>query len=192
MYSVVIADDEPIVRMHIEELLSNNGYEVVGSVGDGYDAIELCRRVHPDFVILDVNMPIINGLEAAKTINNEKLAGFILILTAYKDKNIAHRATEAEVMGYVVKPVDEGSLIPAIEIAIAKHKEFEKLSQERDKAKIALEERKYVDKAKHIIMEKNSLCEDDAYSYIRKIAMDKGCRIGDIAKIIIKSEEFNK
>ncbi len=189
MYSVVVADDEPIVRLYLEELLSNNGYEVVGSVADGYDAIELCRRVRPDFVILDINMPVVSGLDAAKIINEEELAGFTLILTAYKDKAIACQAAEAEVMGYIVKPVDEGSLIPAIEIAIAKHKEFEKLSVERDKAKIALEERKYVDKAKHILMKKRNFSEEKAYSYMRKAAMDKGCRIGDIAKIIIKTNQ---
>ena len=102
MYSVVVADDEPIVRLYLEELLSNNGYEVVGSVADGYDAIELCRRVRPDFVILDINMPVISGLDAAKIINEEELAGFTLILTAYRDKAIACQAAEAEVMGYIV------------------------------------------------------------------------------------------
>ncbi len=188
MYNVVIADDEPIVRVYLEELLYNNGYNIVGSADDGYDAIELCKKTKPDFVILDVKMPIINGVAAAKIISKEELAGFTLLLTAYRDKTIACQAAEAGVMGYIIKPVDEGVLIPAIEIAISKHNEIRKLNKECQKAKIALEERKYVDQAKNIIMQKYNLCEKEAYAYIRKTAMDKGCKIGEIAKFIIHSD----
>lgn len=187
MYKVVVADDEPLNRMYIKEILENNGYEVVGDAGDGYDAVNICRKERPDFVILDIKMPVLDGLEAATIINQEKLADFILLLTAYSDKSIADKAVNADVMGFIVKPIDENTLIPAIEIAISKHKKIKKLNSEYDKAKIALEERKYVDKAKGILMEKRAMSEKTAYEYMRKVAMDKGCAIAEIAKTIIQA-----
>ena len=107
MYRVVIADDEVLIRMYIREILENNGYEVVGEAEDGLDAIAVCRQKKPDFVIMDINMPVMTGLEATKVINEDKLAGFVIILTAYRDKEIADQAVNTDVMGYIVKPVDE-------------------------------------------------------------------------------------
>ena len=92
MYRVVIADDEVLIRMYIREILENNGYEVVGEAEDGLDAIAVCRQKKPDFVIMDINMPVMTGLEATKVINEDKLAGFVIILTAYRDKEIADQA----------------------------------------------------------------------------------------------------
>ena len=114
MYRVVIADDEVLIRMYIREILENNGYEVVGEAEDGLDAIAVCRQKKPDFVIMDINMPVMTGLEATKVINEDKLAGFVIILTAYRDKEIADQAVNTDVMGYIVKPVDEDTLIPAV------------------------------------------------------------------------------
>ena len=111
MYRVVIADDEVLIRMNIREILENNGYEVVGEAEDGLDAIAVCRQKKPDFVIMDINMPVMTGLEATKVINEDKLAGFVIILTAYRDKEIADQAVNTDVMGYIVKPVDEDTLI---------------------------------------------------------------------------------
>mgnify|MGYP001041791878 CR=1 FL=1 len=113
MYRVVIADDEVLIRMYIREILENNGYEVVGEAEDGLDAIAVCRQKKPDFVIMDINMPVMTGLEATKVINEDKLAGFVIILTAYRDKEIADQAVNTDVMGYIVKPVDEDTLIPS-------------------------------------------------------------------------------
>ena len=104
MYRVVVVDDEVLIRMYIREILENNGYEVVGEAEDGLDAINVCREQRPDFVIMDISMPVLSGLEAAKVINEEKLAGFIIILTAYRDKDIAKQAVDIDVMGYIVKP----------------------------------------------------------------------------------------
>ncbi|MDR0923272.1 MAG: response regulator [Hungatella sp.] len=187
MYRVVIADDEPLIRMYVKEILESNGYCVVGDAGDGYDAIDLCRKTKPDFAILDVKMPVLDGLEAANVINHEKLADFTLLLTAYRDKSIASKAVSADVMGCIIKPIDEDTLIPAVEIAISKHKKIQKLGSECDKAKNALEERKYVDRAKGILMEKRKMTEKTAYEYMRKVAMDKGCAIANIAKTIIRA-----
>lgn len=117
MYRVVIADDEVLIRMYIREILENNGYEVVGEAEDGLDAIAVCRQKKPDFVIMDINMPVMTGLEATKVINEDKLAGFVIILTAYRDKEIVDQAVNTDVMGYIVKPVDEDTLIPAVKIA---------------------------------------------------------------------------
>lgn len=187
MYRVVVADDEPLIRMYVKEILELNGYEVIGDAADGFDTINLCRELKPDFVILDIKMPVLDGLEAATVINKEKLADFVLLLTAYSDKSIAEKAVGADVMGCIIKPVDEDVLITAIEIAISKHKKIKKLSQEYDKAKTALEDRKYVDRAKGILMEKRRMTEKSAYEYMRRVAMDKECSIAKVAKTIIQA-----
>ena len=187
MYRVVIVDDEVLIRMYIREILESNGYEVVGEAEDGLEAICTCREQKPDFVIMDISMPILNGLEAAKVINEEKLAGFIIVLTAYRDKDIAKKAVDIDVMGYVVKPVDEDALIPAIEIAINKYQQMKKMEKEFGKTKEALDDRKYVDRAKGLLMERRKISEKEAYVYIRKLAMDKGQSMVDISKMLLKA-----
>lgn len=187
MHRVAVADDEPLNRMYIREILELNGYEVVGEAGDGFDAIELCRKERPDFIILDIKMPVLDGLEAAAIINREKLAGFVLLLTAYCDKSIADKAVDADVMGCITKPIDEHTLIPAIEIAVSKYKKIQKLNLEYDRARTALEERKLVDRAKAVLMTRQAMTEKTAYEYMRKVAMDKGCTIAEIAKIIMRA-----
>lgn len=187
MYRVVIVDDEVLIRMYIREILESNGYEVVGEAEDGLEAICTCREQKPDFVIMDISMPILNGLEAAKVINEEKLAGFIIVLTAYRDKDIAKKAVDIDVMGYVVKPVDEDALIPAIEIAMNKYQQMKKMEKEFGKTKEALDDRKYVDRAKGLLMERRKISEKEAYVYIRKLAMDKGQSMVDISKMLLKA-----
>ena len=123
----VIADDEVLIRMYIREILENNGYEVAGEAEDGMDAVTVCREQRPDFVIMDINMPVMTGLEAARVIREESLAGFVVVLTAYRDKEIAEQAVDLDVMGYVVKPVDEDTLIPAVRIAEKKYLELEEI-----------------------------------------------------------------
>ena len=129
MYRVVVVDDEVLIRMYIREILENNGYEVVGEAEDGLDAINVCREKRPDFVIMDINMPVLSGLEAAKVIKEEELAGFIIVLTAYRDKEIAKRAVDIDVMGYIVKPVDEDTLLPTIGIALNKYRKNKKMEK---------------------------------------------------------------
>lgn len=188
MYRVVIADDEVIIRMYISEILTNNGFEVVGEAEDGLDAMNICREKHPDFVIMDVNMPILGGLEVAKVINEQNLADFIIILTAYRDKDIVKKAVDIGVMGYVVKPVDEDSLIPAIEVAIDKYKQVAEMKKELVKLQETLNGRKYLDRAKGLLMDQRHLTENEAYAYIRKLAMDKGMPIVDVAKTLINAQ----
>ena len=142
MYRVVIADDEVLIRMYIREILENNGYEVVGEAEDGLDAIAVCRQKKPDFVIMDINMPVMTGLEATKVINEDKLAGFVIILTAYRDKEITDQAVNTDVMGYIVKPVDEDTLIPSVKIAIHNYNQREIMAKEFHKTQEALDDRK--------------------------------------------------
>lgn len=187
MYRVVIVDDEVLIRMYIREILENNGYEVIGEAEDGLDAINVCREQKPDFVIMDISMPVLSGLEAAKVINEEKLAGFIIILTAYRDKDIAKRAVDADIMGYIVKPVDEDALLPAIDVAVHKYEQIKKMEKEYGKTKEALDDRKFVDRAKGLLMEKRKMTEKEAYGYIRKLAMDKGNSMVEISKTLLKA-----
>lgn len=180
MYRVVVVEDEIIIRMFIKEILEANNYCVVGEAADGLEAIEVCGRTHPDFVLMDIKMPILNGLDAAVVINQEKLAGFVLLLTSMRDKEIAKKAVH--VMGYIMKPIDEDTLIPAIEIAINKYEEIRKIEKERDKIKQSLDGRRIIDRAKGVLMEKNSMNEQQAYEYMRKLSMDKGCTMVSTAR----------
>ena len=187
VYRVVVVDDEVLIRMYIREILENNGYEVVGEAEDGLDAINVCREYRPDFVIMDINMPVLSGLEAAKVIKEENLAGFIIVLTAYRDKEIAKRAVDIDVMGYIVKPVDEDTLLPTIGIALNKYRQIKKMEKEFDKTKEALDDRKYIDRAKGMLMERRKMTEKEAYVYIRKLAMDKGNSMVEISKMLLKA-----
>lgn len=183
----VIADDEVLIRMYIREILENNGYEVAGEAEDGMDAVTICREQKPDFVIMDINMPVMTGLEAARVINEEQLAGFIIVLTAYRDREIAEEAVNMDIMGYIVKPVDEDSLIPAIKIAQNKHHQIKEMEREFSRTKETLNDRKYVERAKGIIMERRNLTEKEAFSYIRRLAMDKGKTMAEVAKMLLKA-----
>jgi AmiR/NasT family two-component response regulator len=189
MYRVVIADDEVLIRMYIREILENNGYEVVGEAEDGLDAIAVCRQKKPDFVIMDINMPVMTGLEATKVINEDKLAGFVIILTAYRDKEIADQAVNTDVMGYIVKLVDEDTLIPAVKIAIHNYKQREAMAKEFHKTQEALDDRKYLDRAKGLVMERKNMSEKEAFTYIRSLSMDKGISMTELSKMLLKAYE---
>ncbi|MCG8686059.1 MAG: response regulator [Desulfobacterales bacterium] len=187
-FKIVIADDEPITRMDIREILTHAGYNVVGEASDGFDAVELCRKEHPDMVLLDIKMPLLDGLKAARIIHEEHLADAILLITAYSGKEFVDQAKETGVVGYVVKPIREESLIPMVEIGIAKGKEMAKMSQEVSKTKQRLEDRALIEKAKGLLMRQKNISEDEAFKMIRKIGMDKRRPMRDIAKIILLNQ----
>ena len=187
MRRVVVVDDEPITRMDICEILKEGGYDVAGEAADGFDAIEQCKKLSPDFVMMDVKMPILDGLKASKIIINEKLARGIVLLTAYSSKEFIEDAKNIGVLGYIVKPIDEKSLLPNLQIILSKQKEFEELEKKYMKTNQKLEDRKKLDIAKSILMEKESLTEKEAYNYIRNLSMNKRCDMGKIADIIILS-----
>ena len=170
---VVIADDDVITRLDIREALEFQGYEVVGEAADGIDAVELCADLKPDVVLLDVKMPVMDGLTAAKIIGGAGNDIAIIMLTAYNDKQFVDKAGEFGALGYLVKPVDEKSLTPTIEIAVKRLKEFRELKKTVEGQEKKLEERKIIEKAKGILIQNNSISEDEAYKYLRTISMNK-------------------
>ncbi|MGG7165471.1 ANTAR domain-containing response regulator [Clostridium ihumii] len=186
---IVIADDEPITRMDIREMLEEEGYNVVAEASDGFDVIELARKHLPDLIIMDIKMPLLDGLNAAKIIAKEELAGGVVLLSAYSDKSFIEKAKEVGVVGYLVKPLDNNSLIATIEVSLSKCKELKEIKKNVKVLEKKLEARKVVEKAKGILMKQRSISEDEAYTYIRNLSMKKRVNMEEIARIIIISEE---
>lgn len=185
MYRVVVADDDRKTCKWVMEFLQNNGYQVVGEAADGLEAVMVCRRERPDFVIMDLSMPVMTGLEAIRVIRREKLAGFIIVLTSCRNKALLHQAAQENIMGYLVKPVEESALLGAVEVALCQEDHILKTERECEKTKKALEDRKYIEKAKGLLMEHRKLSENEAYSYIRRQAMDKEQTMAEIARILL-------
>ena len=183
--SVVIADDEPISRMDLKELLSEGGYTVLSEVSDGFDAVEQCKLYHPDLVILDIKMPFLDGISAAKIIYEEELADTIIMLTAYSEREFVEQAKGYGVSGYLVKPIDEKSLVPSIELAVARSRELKRLRKDMAKVSERLESRSVIEKAKGVIMQEQSMTEQEAYDYIRRLSLDKHLSMRRVAEIIL-------
>ena len=186
---IVIVDDEPITRMDIRDILEAAGYNVVGEASDGFEAIELCKTHRPDLVIMDIQMPLLDGLKAGKKIASENLAGGIILLTAFSDRENTERAKNFGALGYLVKPLDEKSLIPTVEVSIAKGKETQKLEKQLAKLTRQLEERKVIERAKGVLMSENNLTEEAAYQMIRELSMDKRSPMIEIAEMIVMSDD---
>jgi response regulator NasT len=185
---VIVADDESVIRMDLREMLGNLGYLVVGEVGDGRSAVNLARELKPDIVIMDIKMPDIDGIDAAKILTEERIAPVIL-LTAYSQKDLVERAKAAGVVGYMVKPFREADLAPAIEVALARFKEFEAMHKEVDDLQLALETRKLVDRAKGILMDTQGLNEADAFRKIQKMSMNTRKPMKEVAEAIILAHQ---
>lgn len=180
----VIADDEPITRMDVREMLQEAGHVVVAEAGDGETAVSLVRSHRPDLVLLDVKMPVMDGLAAAQQIHRERLAP-VLLLTAYSQVEIIEQAKESGVLGYLVKPIRESDLLPMVEVVSAKHREFTDLEREVRELKDALETRKAVDRAKGILMESQGLSEAAAYRRIQQLSMESRSTMKQVAEGII-------
>ncbi len=185
---VIIADDESIIRMDLREMLTNLGYLVVGEAGDGRSAVNLARELKPDVAILDIKMPDMDGIEAARILTGEKIAPVVL-LTAYSQRDLVERAKEAGVVGYITKPMRESDLAPAIEVAMARFSEFRALEKEVGDLKQALETRKLVDRAKGILMDTQGLTEAEAFRKIQKMSMNKRRPMKDVAEAIILAHQ---
>jgi two-component system, response regulator PdtaR len=181
---VVIADDEPIIRLDLRRTLENMGHVVIGEAGDGAQAVELARELKPDIAILDIKMPEMDGIDAAKVISTEGIAP-VLILTAYSQRDLVERARDAGVLAYLVKPFKEADLMPAIEIAIARHEEFMEIEKEVSELENKLETRKAVDRAKGILMDRYGLKEQDAFRRIQVQSMNTRKSMREIAEAII-------
>ncbi|OBR94194.1 response regulator [Clostridium autoethanogenum] len=182
---IIVAEDETITRMDISEMLISSGYDVVGEAADGLEAVDLCRRNKADLVLMDINMPKLDGIRAAQLIINENLSEAVVMLTAYSGKEFIDKVKKIGAIGYIIKPIDERTLIPQIEIAIAKGKEIEKIKQKVHEVKQEVENTKIIHRAKEILMEKYSITEEDAYKKIRKLSMDKQSSILSTSKNLL-------
>jgi AmiR/NasT family two-component response regulator len=185
---IVIADDESIVRTDLKEMLTNLGYLVVGDVGDGRSAVNLARELKPDVILMDIKMPDMDGIEAAKILTEEQIAPVVL-LTAYSQKELVDRAKEAGVVGYLIKPFRESDLMPAIEVAMSRFKEFQAVRQEVSDLHNALETRKLVERAKGILMDSQGMNEQEAFRKIQKMSMNTRKPMKEVAEAIILAHE---
>ncbi len=181
---VVIAEDEAIIRLDLKESLEEEGYEVVGEAGRGDQAIELVRELRPDLVILDIKMPGVDGLTAARTIAAERVCA-VLMLTAFSQREIIEEARDAGALAYLVKPFQKSDLIPAIEVAIGRFRELQHLDDEVDALGEQLESRKVVERAKGIIMDELGYKEQEAFTFIQRTAMSERSRMRDVAQRVI-------
>ena len=184
---VVIAEDEAIIRLDLKELLQEEGYDVVGETGRGDEAIDLVRDLVPDLVILDVKMPGLDGLSAARHIASERLAA-VLILTAFSQRDLIERARDAGALAYLVKPFQKSELIPAIELAMARHAELSSLERHVDDLEQRLEARKLIDRAKGRLMSEHDYDEQAAWRFIQTRAMNERVKIAEIARRVIDGE----
>ena len=184
---IVIADDEPITRMDLKEFLEERGYSVLGEATDGFDAIEMCKKIKPDLVLMDIKMPLLDGLSAARILQQEQIGATIVLLTAYSEREFIDSAKEIGVSGYLVKPIDEKSIIPCIELAVARSREMQKLQKDIAKVEERLESRSIIEKAKGKIMERNGLCEQEAYDFIRKLSLTKNLSMRRVAETILQA-----
>ncbi|MEI8238468.1 MAG: response regulator [Actinomycetota bacterium] len=181
---VVIAEDEAIIRLDLRETLEEEGYEVVGETGRGDQAVELVRSLRPDLAILDIKMPHMDGLEAARIISQERVCG-VLMLTAFSQREVAEEARDAGALAYLVKPYQKSDLIPAIEVAIGRFRELQQLSGEVDALEEQLETRKLIDRAKGILIDDCAMRENDAFTFIQRTAMSERTRMREVAERVI-------
>jgi response regulator NasT len=182
---ILVAEDEALIRMDLVEMLVEAGYEVVAEAADGAQAIELAQLHNPDLAILDVKMPILDGISAA-----EKIISIapVLMLTAFSQRELVERARDAGVMAYVVKPFSIGDLVPAIEIAISRHLQMRTLADEVADLHERLETRKLIDRAKGILMQALNLAEPEAFSWIQRAAMDRRLTMKEVAQAVISPD----
>ncbi len=181
---VVVAEDETLIRLDIVEILTGEGFEVVAEADNGEKAVELVREHRPDLVLMDVKMPIMDGITAAETIVKERIAPVVL-LTAFSQKELVERAREAGAMAYVVKPFGPNDLIPAIEIALSRHEEIMALAEEVEDLQGQFATRKLVERAKAVLTAKMGLTEPEAFRWIQKTSMDRRLSMREVAETII-------
>jgi AmiR/NasT family two-component response regulator len=181
---VVIAEDEALIRLDLAEMLGEEGYDVVGQAGDGEKAVQLAEDLRPDLVVLDVNMPRLDGITAAQRIAEQRIAP-VVILTAFGQRELVERARDAGAMAYLVKPFTKNDLVPAIEMAVSRFAELHTLESEVADLTERLETRKAVDRAKGILQQQLSLSEPESFRWIQKTAMDLRLSMKQVAEGVI-------
>ncbi|HLG69453.1 MAG TPA: response regulator [Chloroflexota bacterium] len=186
---VVIADDESVIRLDLKEMLQGLGYVVVGESGDGESAVNLARDLKPDIVIMDIKMPGTDGIQAARILTEERISP-VLLLTAFSQTELIEGAKAAGVVGYIVKPFREGELVPAIEVAMARFREFRELEQEIGDLRETLETRKLIERAKGILMDSQGLKEAEAFRKIQKLSMNSRKSMKEVAEAIVLAQQI--
>ena len=184
---IVIAEDEAIIRLDLKETLEEEGYEVVGETGRGDEAVALVKALEPDVAILDIKMPGLDGLSAAREITSERRAA-VLILTAFSQRDLIEQARDAGALAYLVKPFQRSELIPAVEVAIGRFKELKALADQASSLEDQLETRKIVDRAKGNLMDGHRLSEADAFGFIQRTAMRERVTMKAVAEKILAGE----
>ena len=182
---VVVAEDEAIIRLDLKEMLEEEGYEVVGETGRGDEAVELVRRLDPDIAILDIKMPGMDGIAAAREIAAERRAA-VLVLTAFSQRELVTQAAGAGAIGYLVKPFQKSDLVPAIEVALARYAQLRALEGEVQSLEEQLETRKVVDRAKGLLMDRHGMSENEAFTFIQRTAMSQRVRMKAVAQQVVE------
>jgi response regulator NasT len=182
---VVIAEDEALIRMDLAEMLADEGYDVVGQAADGAVAVQMAEELRPDLVILDVKMPVLDGIAAAERIAGQRIAP-VVILTAFSQRDLVERARDAGAMAYLVKPFTQQDLVPAIEMAVSRFAEVDALEREVADLTERLETRKAVDRAKGVLQKDLGLSEPDAFRWIQKTAMDLRLSMRQVADGVVE------
>ncbi|MEE4025868.1 response regulator [Gordonia sp. PKS22-38] len=185
-HRVLVAEDDSLIRMDLIEMLREEGYEVVGEAPNGQVAVELTESLSPDLVIMDVKMPVRDGIDAASEIAQKKLAA-VVMLTAFSQREFIERARDAGAMAYLVKPFTKADLVPAIEVAVSRYHEVVALEKEVATITERLETRKLVERAKGLLMEKQSMTEPEAFKWIQRAAMDRRTTMKAVAQVVVET-----
>jgi two-component system, response regulator PdtaR len=184
---VVIAEDEALIRLDLKEMLEEEGYVVAGEAGDGRMAVELVAKLRPDLVILDIKMPVLDGISAAEQIAAMRITP-VVILTAFSQRDLVERARDAGAMAYLVKPFTKADLVPAIEMAVSRFTEIRALESEVDSLQQRLEARKLLDRAKGLLQTRYGLTEPEAFRWIQKTSMDRRMTMRKVAEAVLEGE----
>jgi response regulator NasT len=190
---IIIADDESLIRRDLREMLTDQGYLIIGEAGDGRTAVEMARKLKPDLVIMDIRFEgdEFDGIEAARVLTAEDIAP-VLLLSAYSQRDLVNRAKEAGVVGYLVKPFSEADMAPAIETALERFREFNAIKKESKDLRRTLETRKAVDRAKGLLMDKEGMSEREAFRRIQKLSMDSRKPMRVVAEAIILAHQIRE
>jgi two-component system, response regulator PdtaR len=190
-HRVLVAEDEALIRLDLAEMLTEEGYEVVGQAGDGQEAVDLAEDIRPDLVIMDVKMPRRDGIDAAKEIASKRIAP-IVILTAFSQRDLVEQARDAGAMAYLVKPFSITDLIPAIEVAVSRFNEITALEEEVATLSERLETRKLIERAKGLLQSKQGMTEPEAFKWIQRAAMDRRTTMKRVAEVVLETLDTPK